>query len=651
MKRHDRLLFRFLLILAIGACPSVLGSDKGRQDSLVFVEVSPTSLSGLRPERTATLRSDVCSGAHLVRWNPTGEKKVLSAGFESACEPDVSFDARHILFAGRRHAGDAWNIFEIDVDGRNLRQITREAGNCRQPRYLSNYYVITADEPWLQILFVSDAAGELNEKGDCPATDLYSCRIDGSEIRRVTYNPSADLDPFLMWDGRILFSSWQSSLPRFGSRGRMRIFAMNVDGTDLTAFTAEQGLRVQRMPAVTSEGLAVFVESNETVPDGGGQLGRVELRRNLHSYRSLTGPSDGLFHTPSPLPDGSLLVSWRANNASQPYALFRFDPETSKLEPLYSDPSRHLLQGHVLRPRPRPDGRSSVVNDAHPYGQFYALNIGINDLTDPSWLAPPTARRIRVIEGLPRHVSDPPPSVGSPYLPGRILGEAPIHEDGSFFFEVPANLPIQLQLLDQSGMALRSCGWIWVRNKEPRGCIGCHEDGERTPPNRLVEAVETPPVRLTLPAPQRRFVDFDRDVLPVIASGCATEACHGNESNRLDLKPTASGPRTPGYSARVYTKLAEGLGADDDPTRGRWIHPGEARTSPLIWHLLGRSVSRPWDPVPAHPERIPVGGSPLLQPAQLRVFVEWIDLGAQGSSRVADAARRAVAPAPSGANE
>ena len=423
MKRHDRLLFRFLLILAIGACPSVLGSDKGRQDSLVFVEVSPTSLSGLRPERTATLRSDVCSGAHLVRWNPTGEKKVLSAGFESACEPDVSFDARHILFAGRRHAGDAWNIFEIDVDGRNLRQITREAGNCRQPRYLSNYYVITADEPWLQILFVSDAAGELNEKGDCPATDLYSCRIDGSEIRRVTYNPSADLDPFLMWDGRILFSSWQSSLPRFGSRGRMRIFAMNVDGTDLTAFTAEQGLRVQRMPAVTSEGLAVFVESNETVPDGGGQLGRVELRRNLHSYRSLTGPSDGLFHTPSPLPDGSLLVSWRANNASQPYALFRFDPETSKLEPLYSDPSRHLLQGHVLRPRPRPDGRSSVVNDAHPYGQFYALNIGINDLTDPSWLAPPTARRIRVIEGLPRHVSDPPPSVGSPYLPGRILGK------------------------------------------------------------------------------------------------------------------------------------------------------------------------------------------------------------------------------------
>ena len=37
------------------------------------------------------------------------------------------------------------------------------------------------------------------------------------------------------------------------------------------------------------------------------------------------------------------------------------------------------------------------------------------------------------------------------------------------------------RLLDADGMGLRSCTWIWVRNNEPRGCIGCHEDGELTP--------------------------------------------------------------------------------------------------------------------------------------------------------------------------
>ena len=53
-----------------------------------------------------------------------------------------------------------------------------------------------------------------------------------------------------------------------------------------------------------------------------------------------------------------------------------------------------------------------------------------------------------------------------------------VEEDGSFNLEVPANTPIELQLLDDDGMALRRCGWIWAKNHEPRGCIGCHEDGE-----------------------------------------------------------------------------------------------------------------------------------------------------------------------------
>ena len=651
MKRHDLLVPLFLLILMVGVCQAAASPDNRRAQPLVFVEVSPAVLSTLEADPEGTLRSDVCRGGRLVVRDRFGKRTVLSAGFESACEPDVSFDARHILFAGRKRAEDSWNIYEIDTDGRNLRQITRNAGNCRQPRYLSTFYIITADEPWLQILFVSDAAGEVNERGNRPSTDLYSCRIDGSDVRRVTYNPSADLDPFLMWDGRILFSSWQNSLSRYGSRGRMRVFDMNVDGTDMTAFTAEQGMRVQQMPTVTTDGLAVFVESNEIRADGAGRLGSVRLKRNLHSYRSLTQPADGWFAFPSPLPDGSLLVSWRPVQGSSTYALCRFDPTTSQVQPLYEEAGQNLLQGRLIERRPRPDGRSSVVNDNHPYGQFYALDIGINDLKDPSWLTAASARQVRVLEGLPRHLEDKTAALTSPYLPKRILGEAPVAEDGSFFFEVPANLPIEIQLLDENGMALRSCGWIWVRNKEPRGCIGCHEDGELTPPNRLVDAVKNPPVRLTLPERQRRFVDFRRDVLPVVASGCAAASCHSSPSNDLQLGPPAAGPQSPDYAQRIYELLSQGLGQGENPLHGQWVHPGEARTSPLIWHVTGERTSRPWDAVPAHPTRIPVGGTPLLTSDQIRVLVEWIDLGAQGGSRVEAAARAATHSDSSGANE
>ncbi|MFZ0430882.1 MAG: hypothetical protein WAO20_22400 [Acidobacteriota bacterium] len=649
MKRLDLFLILFLLLPAAGAARA--GSVNGRSETVVFVETRAKALTGLSADPEGTLRSDLCDGARLVIRERDGRRRVLSRDFQSACEPDVSFDATHILFAGRKRADQPYDIFEIGVDGRDLRQITRDAGNCRQPRYLSTYYVITANEPWLQILFVSDAAGEINEKGNRPATDLYSCRIDGSEVRRVTYNPSADQDPFLMWDGRILFAGWQAALPRHGGRGRMRIFDMNVDGTDLAAFTGEQGRRVQQMPTVTTDGLAIFVEADETSPDGGGQLGSVELRRNFHSYRSLTQPADGFFHSPSPLADGSLLVSWRPATGPGNYALCRFDPASGRREPFYAEPGRDLLEGRLVSPRPRPDGRSSVVNDTHPYGQFYGLDIGINDLENPDWLTPATARRLRVIEGLPRHASAEAAETRSPYLPRRILGEVPIQGDGSFFFEIPANLPVQLQLIDENGMALRSCGWIWVRNKEPRGCIGCHEDGELTPPNRLVEAVKGPPVRLTLPERQRRFVDFDRDVLPVVARGCGAVSCHDGTPGRLSLQPPAAGAQASEYGRSVYDALAEGLGRGDDPMRGRWIHPGEARTSPLIWHVTGQRTSRPWDPVPAHPERIPVGGKALLTPDQIRVLIEWIDLGAQGGSRVEQAARAAVHSDPSGAIE
>ena len=39
---------------------------------------------------------------------------------------------------------------------------------------------------------------------------------------------------------------------------------------------------------------------------------------------------------------------------------------------------------------------------------------------------------------------------------------------------------LQLQLLDSQGLALRTCSWIWAKNHEPRGCIGCHEPPDRT---------------------------------------------------------------------------------------------------------------------------------------------------------------------------
>ena len=94
---------------------------------------------------------------------PDGRSRVLTSRFQSACDPDVSVDGKRLLFAGKAAAGDDWNIFELDLESLESRQVTRNAGQCRSPIYTSTFYTITEKEPWEQIAFVSTRAGQANE--------------------------------------------------------------------------------------------------------------------------------------------------------------------------------------------------------------------------------------------------------------------------------------------------------------------------------------------------------------------------------------------------------------------------------------------------------------------------------------------------------
>jgi hypothetical protein len=185
-----------------------------------------------------------------------------------------------------------------------------------------------------------------------------------------------------------------------------------------------------------------------------------------------------------------------------------------------------------------------------------------------------------------------------------------VEDDGSFQIQVPANLPIQIQALDADGIALRSSAWIWVKNKENRGCIGCHEDGERTPENVAAKALTHPPARLTLAPERRRTVDFRRDIMPVLAAKCANGACH------------AAGSALPWKSAdAAYKRLLS--------ASGRYVIPEKARTSPLVWRIHGRNTSRPWGRIAAASvSPMPPSGSKPLTADERRAVVEWIDLGA-----------------------
>jgi len=122
--------------------------------------------------------------------------------------------------------------------------------------------------------------------------------------------------------------------------------------------------------------------------------------------------------------------------------------------------------------------------------------------------------------------------------------------------------------------------------------------------------------------------------MPIVSAKCALAGCHDGGENPLDL---GGGPELvageggePCFN-RAYQNLLSRTGESEFPLSVvRYVYPGRARTSLLIWALFGRNTSRPWDaprtevdmkPMP------PAEAEPLTED-EIRTFVEWIDLGA-----------------------
>ena len=105
--------------------------------------------------------------------------------------------------------------------------------------------------------------------------------------------------------------------------------------------------------------------------------------------------------------------------------------------------------------------------------------------------------------------------------------------------------------------------------------------------------------------------------------------CHTNRQTGLDLRAEQTS-----YFNTAYESLLEGFGKTEGGEKAvvsKYVHPGQARTSPLIWRVFGRNTSRPGDdsyrPGQILPRCPPSGAEPLTDEERV-TFVEWIDLGA-----------------------
>lgn len=600
-------------LLGLLACTSLAVAKPAALDvPLVVTELPAAASPAAAPagwNASGLVRADRFDGARLVLVAPDGGVRVLSEGFASACDPDLSFDGKTLLFAGQKTAGAPWRIWQMALDGSGLRAITPDSIDARDPIHVSTLFTLNSPQPWETLLFVGREAAA-TETGATPLTSLYSIKLDGGELRRLTYNPNSSLDPFQMWDGRVIYASGRQAHEPPSTGGRLGLFAIHIEGADMELYGGELGRRIQQMPCATEGGLVLFVESDAAAPDGAGQLAWVEQRRPHLTYHPAKTDAAHLYAYPTPLQKNEVLVAQRPVRGAARWAIVRFDADTGATTPVYASKDQHAVQAVPVRPRPSPDGHSTVVTTNDNYGTLYGLDCYTTDAVRAGKLPPGTVKRVRLIEGMPATPGVPTSPV-SPTAPRRLVGEAAVEADGSFNLFVPADTPLLLQTVDENGLALSTCNWIWVKSKEKRGCIGCHEDPERVPENRFVLALHHDSVPLLPPVAERRTVTFTRDVAPILSR--LTAPLLDPHQRPLQLTLDAPAGRQAAYQALL-------AGPD------ALVEPGRARTSRLIWQLTGRNTARPWDA--AATVKLAPTAAPALSAEDLRTLILWIDLGA-----------------------
>lgn len=267
------------------------------------------------------------------------------------------------------------------------------------------------------------------------------------------------------------------------------MLAANWDGTGLNLFCGNsQGALLKTMACEMPDRTLVFVEA-ANLNDSGGQLARVSFRRPLHSYEALTR-GGGRYLYPHPSPDGKLLVSYSSGRESYGTYFFNFE-KGAPGEKVLNDPKWESLDAQPVVARPEPTGLISTVVDSLNWGHLHCLSVYDSDRPEVRQIKKGMVKKVRFIEGVPAPLSTQQTAPNKNLEIGtRLIGEAPVEPDGSFFVQVSADTPFVIQLLDDKGAVLQTMPrWIWVRRGTSRGCIGCHENKELAPENRVSDAV------------------------------------------------------------------------------------------------------------------------------------------------------------------
>ncbi len=515
----------------------------------------------------------------LVKLDPaTGETTVLlDAGSGAIRDPQVHYDGTKAIFSYLKAGTHHYHLYEIQLDGSGLRQITDGPYDDYEPTYLPDggiAFVSTRCRSWV--------ACWMTQVGT-----VYRCEADGSGIRRLSFNTAHDNTPWVLPDGRILFTRWE-----YIDRSQVEfhhLWTMNPDGTNQLPFYGNMHPGIVMIAAKpipgTEEILAAF-SPGHGVTDHRGFTTIINPKAgpdDLGAARSLHQGWNTLIKDPYPVSEDVFLVAQGKD--------IRVMNRAGEMETIYTWPGEgEVYEPRVIRPRSREPVIPPRVDWEQPTGELILADV--NRSRHLEGVERGEIRRLLVMEDLPKQVnfSGGPDLVSwlGTFTLNRVLGTVPVEEDGSAYFEVPAGRPVFFVALDEDDLSVkRMHSFTTVMPGEVTGCVGCHEP--RTGAPEFGELADLEAFRRS-PSPIEPFdgfpdvLDFTRDIQPILDRHCVECHDHGQREGGVVL----SGDLGPAWSHSYFSLLAHLQVSDGRNGLGNYAPRSiGSSASPLLDKLSG----------------------------------------------------------------